>query len=292
MHHNEFELVSIVIPTHNRQPLLERAINSARAQSWPNIEIIVVDDASSDSTDSYLQREAKIDTRVRFIRNDVSKGGAGARNAGIKLALGTFVAFLDDDDLWAPEKLTKQINLLKSNPSASSVSCSFMVEHSSGKRTLQPLYAPDELQQVLKANKFGGASMCLTTKAALEKIGGFDPSLRSGQDWELWIKLCIDGPLLMCPEPLVRYQIHDGLRISTNQKSVYFGRRSIYFKYKKILSESNRIHHLRDLVYLRLISRHVSRLDLTLGLIRIFKMYGIKYGVKCIFRLIRRSSAS
>ncbi len=282
-----FELVSIVIPTHNREKLLEQALNSVRSQSWPNIEIIVVDDASNDGTALYLEREAAVDNRIKIVCNEAPQGGAVARNLGIKLASGVFVAFLDDDDLWEPDKLIKQIDMLRSNPSASAVSCSHIVKTNNGKHSLQKLHAPNDLQQVLKANKFGGASMCVTTKKALNTIGGFDQSLRSGQDWDLWIRLCVEGPILMSPEPLVIYQLHEGIRITTNKKSAYWGRRRIYFKYKNILNCDNKRHHLRDLLYLRMISQTSSKISFLRSFCRIFRQHGFLYTMRCVYRLIK-----
>ena len=123
MLHTAHELVSVVIPTRNRRDRLERAIKSAKVQTWPTIEIIVVDDASSDGTQLFLQKRVSEDARVQVVRNEVPRGGGGARNQGVAVARGQYIAFLDDDDTWLPEKLAEQVALMKANPGASAVSC-------------------------------------------------------------------------------------------------------------------------------------------------------------------------
>ncbi|MEI7682145.1 MAG: glycosyltransferase family 2 protein, partial [Betaproteobacteria bacterium] len=93
------DLISVVIPTHNRSERLRQAIESVRTQGWKDLEIIVVDDASTDGTPALMEDLSKLEPRIRYIRNTVALGGGGARNAGIAAARGEYVAFLDDDDL-------------------------------------------------------------------------------------------------------------------------------------------------------------------------------------------------
>jgi glycosyltransferase involved in cell wall biosynthesis len=285
MHKDNFELVSVVIPTHNRLSLLKDAIATVRAQSWPNWEIIIVNDNSTDATASFLKSESEIDQRIKFINNSKSLGGAGSRNAGLEFALGPYISFLDDDDLWAPDKMEIQVNLLKARKDASAVSCSFSEEYPSGKkkvRLVQPLTSD---QEILKSNKLGGASMCLALKSTLDEVGGFDSRLRSGQDWDLWIKLNRKGPILVCADPLVRHLFHEGERITTNPKSVYLGRRRMYFKNKKQLAPATGQHQLWDLAYLRIVALANSRILRLRGLWRISKITNLYYGAKCIRRL-------
>lgn len=286
MHKDHFELVSVVIPTHNRLSLLKDAIATVRAQSWPNWEIIVVNDNSTDSTAFFLKSESEIDQRIKFINNSKSLGGAGSRNAGLELALGPYISFLDDDDLWAPDKMEIQVNLLKARKDASAVSCSFSEEYPSGKKKVRLVQPVTSDQEILKSNKLGGASMCLALKSTLDEIGGFDPQLRSGQDWDLWIKLNSKGPILVCEDPLVRHLFHEGERITTNPKSVYLGRRRMYFKHKKKLVPATRQHQLWDLVYLRVIALVNSRILRLRGLARISKITSVYFGVKCLRRLL------
>ncbi|MEP0213205.1 MAG: glycosyltransferase family 2 protein, partial [Cellulophaga sp.] len=115
-------LVSIIIPTYNRQLTIRRAIDSVLSQSYSNIEIIVVDDCSNDKT--YLIMENfKSDDRVQYIRLDKNVGGGGARNLGIKASKGEYIAFQDSDDVWLEDKLVKQMNVFLKNKELDVVFC-------------------------------------------------------------------------------------------------------------------------------------------------------------------------
>ena len=98
-------LVSIIVPTYNRAGVLSRAIRSIFSQTYSNIEIIIVDDASCDDTGNVV--ESFMDDHIHYIRHDKNQGGSASRNTGIRSAKGSFIAFLDDDDEWLPEKLEK-----------------------------------------------------------------------------------------------------------------------------------------------------------------------------------------
>ena len=285
------ELVSVVIPSRNRRAGLERAIESVSQQTWPNIEIIVVDDASSDDTPQFLQKLSDSGIAIKVVRNEAAQGGAGARNRGIELARGIYIAFLDDDDIWLPEKLHSQIALMKKQPCASSVSCSFFVQHSSGKRTIKHISSPISSQQILHTNHLGGASMCLTTRQMLLDIGACDASLRSGQDWDLWIKLNDRGPVLACRNPLVSYMPHEGVRITNNPYSTYAGRRRIFLRYKKRMTVETRKHHLCELLYCRKVLLCHHRIRQAIGLLKIVGLAGPVKGLRYFYRYLKLRSA-
>ena len=260
MSNREPDLISIVIPTHNRSGRLLRAIESVQGQSWPCLEIIVVDDASSDDTPVRLRQLAVADARVRWVRNLTPQGGGGSRNIGLAQAQGTYVAFLDDDDVWHPDKLALQHALLDAHPEASATSCSFTIANEAGtrvKREVTLLSLQDD-QQLLRANCLGGASMCLARRAVLERIGGFDPRLPSGQDWDLWLRLSQEGPILVHERALVYYIPHAGSRITGNLRAEYLGRRMIYIRYRRVMNSATRAYVLRELCFYRrvLLRRH------------------------------------
>jgi glycosyltransferase involved in cell wall biosynthesis len=237
----DVDLVSVVIPTRNRRDRLARAIETAKAQTWPNLEIIVVDDGSTDGTPAYLQKEQAADGRVRFIRNELPQGGAGARNTGISVAKGKYVAFLDDDDLWLPEKTEKQLALITVNSHVSAVSCGFVIERALLPSLQVRITPPSNEQEILKWNRLGGASMCLVKRDVVLDVGGFDQKLTSGQDWEV----------LVSDEPLVRYVSHRGDRISTNVQAVYAGRRRLFFRYKWKMAPDTAAFLFGELLYAR-----------------------------------------
>ena len=115
-------LISVVIPTHNRASLLKKAIDSVLLQTERDLEIIVVDDASTDETSELLNEFVKTDARIKVIKNKAALGGGGARTAGIFASKGKWVAFLDDDDEWFKNKLSLQLEKINLSPSA--VACS------------------------------------------------------------------------------------------------------------------------------------------------------------------------
>lgn len=247
----EPELVSVVIPTRDRSERLQRALASVQAQHWRSIEIVVVDDASIDGTPALMAKLQGQDGRIRYIRNDAPQGGGGARNAGIAAARGKYVAFLDDDDEWLPHKLERQHAMLAAHPEASAISCGFVLGTPGSADRTRTLAAPRDLQQLLRSNCLGGASFCFTTLARMREISGFDSGLRAGQDWDLWLKLFARGPVLVCPEALVRYATHADRRITGNPESEYRGRRRIHRRYRRLMDPHTRRHSLCELVFIR-----------------------------------------
>lgn len=233
-------LVSVVLPTHNRAAFLERAIKSVLEQTEKNIELIVVDDASTDGTSELLIHLVNSDPRIKILRNSESLGGGGARNVGISASSGEWVAFLDDDDEWIETKLRCQLDKLKACPSAIACSCNFEQHFSSGASRIVRLPENVTLHQLLQGSVLGGASMCLCSRDVLSRIGGFDTKFKSGQDWDLWVRLRQEGDIVVCNETLVKYQAHDGLRITNNMRSQYLGVRRFYFKHRHQMDMSLR----------------------------------------------------
>lgn len=240
-------LVSVIIPTKNRCRLLVRAIESVWEQTWKNMEVIVVNDNSTDDTAAVLKD--RYGDRITVIHNKESQGGAIARNQGIALAKGKYIAFLDDDDTWVAEKIEKQINDLVLNPAASVITCSYYSIHTNGTKNIVRVSFNPEL--LLQDNYLGGASMYLTTKENLEKIGGFTPGLRSGQDWDLLIRLNEIGKIQVTDIPLVNYYEHNEARI-TNLMSSYLGRRDIFLTYRNKMLPEQKIKVLSELVFYRI----------------------------------------
>ncbi len=237
-------LVSVVIPTRDRLEFLRHAVASVLRQSQQNLELIVVDDASSDGSAAYLADLVGNDRRVRVIRNSRARGGAGARNEGIRASRGEWVAFLDDDDEWLPAKLDKQLRALRGNAAAVACSCSYLKQvRSAWSKTV--VVPPDvSLQQLLAGNRLGGASMCVCARRVLEEIGGFDARLRSGQDLDLWVRLRERGQILACSEALVLLRVHSRPRISSDMQSLYEGTRRFYFKHRGLMNRSLRRQRL------------------------------------------------
>lgn len=229
-------LVSVVMPTRNRAAFLKRAVDSVLAQTETRIELIIVDDASTDNTPDVIAQLVSVDCRIKCVRNDSPAGGGGARNVGIRAGVGQWVAFIDDDDEWLPQKLELQLARLACNPEAVACSCGYEQHFPSGKIKKIQLRDHPSLDDLLIGSVLGGASMCICSRRVLEEIGAYDTSLRSGQDWDLWTRLREQGEIVVSQEVLVRYQAHDGPRITNNMAAQYQGARRYLFKHRAKMS--------------------------------------------------------
>ena len=199
--------VSVVIPTRDRAHHVLRAVAGALAQENVDQEVIVVDDGSRDDTQAALAGVA--DRRLVVLRNDVPQGVASARNRGLALARGRWVAFLDDDDLWAPWMLRTQIDAA-SGRGASYAYCDSVVLDERleviGKITPPP---PEDIGFALQSwNFIGGPSVVVIDTEALRRLGGFDQRLSVLADWDLWIRLADAGPGVHCSSMIVGYVTH------------------------------------------------------------------------------------
>ncbi|HYH62914.1 MAG TPA: glycosyltransferase family 2 protein, partial [Solirubrobacterales bacterium] len=208
--------VSVVVPSFNRWPLLSRALASVLAQSGVNFEVLVVDDFSSDETPERLA--AVEDPRLRVIRQESNMGVARARNRGIELARGAWVAFLDDDDFWAPTRLEEHLRAIEAAGASWGYGASLDFD-GVPRRTMLPADPDDLGEALLQANVAGAPSSATVRRDLLNAVGGFDENLNSLADWDLWIRLNARAPGALCPIPLVAYCHH-----TTNMLSVHRSR--------------------------------------------------------------------
>jgi glycosyltransferase involved in cell wall biosynthesis len=208
-------LVSAVIPTRNRLELVRRAIASVRSQSYPNVEIIVVDDGSTDGTAETLSNEED----VRLVRLHEGLGGAGARNRGVEAATGDLIAFLDSDDEWLPEKLTQQVPRLLDQPDVGAVySRHYSHDDETGVRTEvhSNLYTGDITEQLFSGRCPRTVSLFTVRREALEEVGGFDENLPGFQDTDLWIRIAERWQFDAVDAPLTVVHNHSGSRVTTD----------------------------------------------------------------------------
>ena len=181
--------VSVVIPTRDRAELVEGAISSALQQDGVDLEVLVVDDCSSDRTEAVVG--AVGDERVRYIRQEHHGGVAAARNRGLADASAEWVAFLDDDDRWKAPKLAQQLAKARSVGAEWVWTAALVLDEERGKKYVHPAPSATTVQGDLRtANVIpAGASSVLATAASLRGLGGFDESLSHLADWDLWIRL-------------------------------------------------------------------------------------------------------
>ena len=213
--------VSVIIPTRNRRQLLELTLRSVLWQRDVDFEVIVVDDGCTDDTPQMLRDRR--DPRIRMVRHERSQGVSAARNHGIAEARGEWVAFLDDDDLWAPDKLAHQLDALGRCGCrwayAGAVDITVDNRVIAGRSPTPPEQVVKELpaRNMLPA----GSSNVIVAKAWLPMPTVFDGSLFHSADWDLWIRLARQGPPACVPEPLVGYRFHPG-STSLDLAGMYF----------------------------------------------------------------------
>jgi glycosyltransferase involved in cell wall biosynthesis len=200
--------VSVVIPTRNRSRLLTLTLHSVRWQRGVDLEVVVVDDGSSDDTVEMVA--ALADPRIRLVRHDRPQGVSAARNRGVAEAGGAWVAFLDDDDLWAPDKLARQLQAAHRTGRAWVYTGGVNVDQHLRVLEGGPPPPPERVVELLgRCNPVPvGASNVLVRAAALVSAGAFDPQLRRTEDWDLWIRLARLGPPAWVCQPLTAYRMH------------------------------------------------------------------------------------
>jgi glycosyltransferase involved in cell wall biosynthesis len=201
--------VSVVVPTHNRRDLLEETLGTVIAQRGVDLEIVVVDDGSSDDTSAFVA--AMADGRIEAIRHASARGVSAARNTGLEAATNPWVAFVDDDDLWAPDKLVTQIEAMRSDPGACwSCSAAVIVNHRMRPIRYQPPMPRRDLGDVLLSHNVipGGASGVVLDTALARRVGGFDERLSVFADWDFWIRLGLASPIAAVARPLHAYRVH------------------------------------------------------------------------------------
>ena len=192
--------VSIIIPTYNQASLLREAIDSVVNQTFTDFELIIVDDGSADETEEVVH--SMTDSRLRYLKQP-NKGPCAARNTGIQAATGDFVAFLDHDDLFLPEKISLQMAVIDNDPSVGLVYSLFYSIRNRGPRKLQGQCYPPGSRELPESPKILPSTM-LVQRLWLERIGGFDESMSVAADRDLTWRLCMAGCRMVCvPKPLI-----------------------------------------------------------------------------------------
>ncbi len=204
-------LVSVIIPTYNRTQYICEAVDSVLAQTYRNIEVIVVDDGSTDNTEEIL---SQYDSKIKYVFQN-NAGPSAARNNGIKQARGDLLAFLDSDDIWFPEKLERQIQLMKQSRNTGLVSCGSYIINVSGEITASPIIKKNHenkklfLKELMVHNVVsGGGSAALIKKKCFEELGLFSENLWIGEDWDMWIRIAKHYDIRFVEEPLIKCRAH------------------------------------------------------------------------------------
>jgi len=206
--HKRYPPVTALIPAYNAGFTIERALASVRRQDYPEMEIIVVDDASTDDTGIRVQNFGL--ANIRLIQLKKNHGVSCALNAGILEARTDFIAFLDADDEWLDGKLIKQLPIIKADPEMTFIACggedvdpAGIVHHTFGLES--PPYSAREFWRALLCKAYFSRATVVARRSALIKAGGFDEGLMVSEDQDMWIRLAAAGKAGLLAEVLVRY---------------------------------------------------------------------------------------
>ena len=203
-------LVSIIMPTYNQAEYINAAIDSVLAQSYPKFELIIIDNSSTDSTCAVVQ--SYNDPRIKYLKFDNKGVIAAARNYGVNHSKGSILSFLDSDDIWLPEMLNTQLNLLCDEFSLVSSSFEPIGNTSICRHHLNYIGEKNvkhfDYEDIINGNPIMTSSVILY-KSNFESVGGFDESLefRFIEDWELWLRLAVHKKVLINGAKLLQYRI-------------------------------------------------------------------------------------
>lgn len=225
--------VSVIIPTHNRALSLCRAVDSVLNQTFQDFEIVIVDDGSTDRTAVYALGGG--DPRIRYHRHQTNRGEAASRNSGLRLARGDYIAFIDDDDEWLPEKLAEQVAVLDAAPAQVGLVYTgyTRIDLTNGRPlgTALPQARGQMLGPLCARNCVGGPSVVLVRRACFERVGEFDEALPFGVDYDMWIRVAREYLFDYVRAPLVRYALHAN-RMSMNHARVWRGKEAQLERYE------------------------------------------------------------
>ncbi len=198
-------LVSVITPVHDLAQYIAATINSVVAQTFGDWEMILVDDCSTDNSVEVVRQYASRDTRIKLIRLERNSGAAAARNTAITAAAGRYIAFLDGDDLWQPDKLSKQLAFMQEKDATFSYTAYRIVDEAG--RDISLFQVPEQIsyRDLLRTNVVG----CSTAIYDAGKLGKvYMPDIRKRQDFGLWLRLTRTGGVAHgLPEPLAMYRL-------------------------------------------------------------------------------------
>jgi glycosyltransferase involved in cell wall biosynthesis len=266
-------LVSAIVITHNRLERLERAINSVLAQSYGNIELIIVNDGSKDGTKEYLDVLVTTMPNIKVIHHDVAMGACAARNSGIKQAAGLYIAGLDDDDEWLPGRIEK-MKMLYSNE--------FSFVYASDNIIMDDKTVPlirrgsTNLDLILSKNTIGNQIFIEAYK--LRAIDGFDVTMPAAQDWDVWIRLILKyGKACACDTVLqnVYQEGDDRITMSSKKAAGYW---KLYKKHRALMDSQHRAAQLTQLY----IAKN-KKMSLKVAILMLKHSEGLKSVVNAMF---------
>jgi glycosyltransferase involved in cell wall biosynthesis len=272
--------VTVYLPTRNRAALVSEAIQSVLAQQYPQLELIVVDDGSTDETPSVVREWVDRDPRVIFVRNEVSRGAPSCRNIAINMATGRYCTGIDDDDLMLPDRLQSLVS--RFDQRYAFICSSYWFEKSGRRRVIDGRDSIITLSDMLHANVASNQVLSLT--ARFREIGGFDEQMEGSQDYDLWTRLVERyGPAKRLAEPTYVMRHILGSGGITGSERARRGAQRYFSKHRHLMTSD---HLKSQALTLAIVSRDF------LSLWDFFRYFSVRraerllrYGVKQVLRL-------
>lgn len=236
--------VTAVISTCKREPqCLRRAIDSVLNQDYKDIELFIVDDSPNDYAfrDDVMRLCKTFEgDNVKYIRNEKQMGACSTRNRGALAGTGEYIAFLDDDDFWCNNKISKQVSVLEEHPEYGMVYSDFLLINEKSGKTIKNSdnsepHSGEVFDALMASNFIGSTSIPLMRRGVFEEAGRFDPNQPAMQDWDLWIRIAQKYNIGYIPECLAKYYIHSGEHITKSPKKRRVGLERINEKYSTYL---------------------------------------------------------
>ena len=233
------EKVSVIIPTYNREKTILRALNSVLDQTYTNIEVLVVDDGSTDGTADIVNGVK--DKRVKYIVLEKNGGASNARNVGVQMAESKWIAFQDSDDSWRKDKLEVQMAYAKEHPEYSLIYCMYKAFLQNGEEFIVPpkpwpvIMEGNMMSSLLDTNVIGTPTMLVKRERFLE-TGGFDVSYHALEDWEFVIRFARDHQIGFVDKVLMDVYTSES-RITANFGAYYEARCKMLGQYKNVMAQ-------------------------------------------------------
>lgn len=212
----EYPLVSVIMPTFNREVLLVEAVDSVLRQSYSHWELIIVDDGSVDNTPAIVKERYGHDPRIKYLQQP-NQGQSVARNNGVEFSGGEFVAFLDSDNLWEEHRLREGVEVLGKNPQIGLCYADVVYIDAKGDemhRVNMPRYSGFVFPKLIVDN-FVSMNTVMVRRSVLPSVRPFNQANRLDEDYELWLDMSVKNQYFYIPQYLARYRI-EGERISNN----------------------------------------------------------------------------
>jgi glycosyltransferase involved in cell wall biosynthesis len=228
--------VTVIMPCFNHARFLTDSVNSILRQTYLDLELIVVDDCSTDASWQIIEKFATHDARVKGVRHEHNEGPSRSRNDGLRAASGQFIGFCDSDDVWESEKLTTEIDLLRNNAGYGVVYSDARIIDEEGQLTgkrfseLFPLPKPSSgwlFPELAKRNFMNIQSVVMRMECA-QRVGLFDEGVKYIEDWWYWVQLSREYRFFYCEVPLCRYRMHSGSTSLVHQRAYSTNRLKVF----------------------------------------------------------------